>query len=157
MRPVVLPNWSVCRLPIVPSGQRIDVFPKLSVKLLQAKAELKEAAATRAPRKNRKVFITSPVVFYGIDGLFLSIFCNPVILASDWRYRFSGLNRRLGAGAKGAVAIERCGTAGDYHLGFAGTQARRACAVLRRPSSRPATGQRRRSTWRWNGSSQSEA
>ena len=35
----------------------------------------------------------------------------------------SELNRRLGAGVKGAVALERCGVAGDYRLGLAGKQA----------------------------------
>jgi len=36
----------------------------------------------------------------------------------------SELNRRLGAGVKGAVALERCGVAGDYGRGLAGKQAR---------------------------------
>ena len=36
----------------------------------------------------------------------------------------SELNRRLGDGAKGAAALERCGVAGDYGWGFAGKQAR---------------------------------
>ena len=35
----------------------------------------------------------------------------------------SELNRRLGAGVRGAVALERCGVAGDYGLGLAGKQA----------------------------------
>ena len=86
----------------------------------------------------------------------------------------SELNRRLGAVEKGAATLERCGVAGDYGRGLAGKQARCAysvprrqssrpatarcaCAFPRRPSSRPATVKRRRSTWRWNGKSQSEA
>jgi len=52
----------------------------------------------------------------------------------------SGLNRRLGAVEKGAAALERCGAAGDYGWGLGGKQARCACSVSRRPSSRPATG-----------------
>jgi len=36
----------------------------------------------------------------------------------------SELNRRLGAGAKGDWALERCGAAGDYGRGLAGKQAR---------------------------------
>jgi len=36
----------------------------------------------------------------------------------------SELNRRLGAGAKGDRALERCGVAGDYGRGLAGKQAR---------------------------------
>uniref|UniRef100_UPI0019D6D162 hypothetical protein n=1 Tax=Serpentinimonas barnesii TaxID=1458427 RepID=UPI0019D6D162 len=36
----------------------------------------------------------------------------------------SELNRRLGAVDKGAVALERCGVAGDYGRGLAGKQAR---------------------------------
>ena len=35
----------------------------------------------------------------------------------------SELNRRLGDGVKGAVALERCGVAGDYGRGLAGKQA----------------------------------
>ena len=35
----------------------------------------------------------------------------------------SELNRRLGAGVKGAAALERCGVAGDYGRGCEGTQA----------------------------------
>jgi len=50
----------------------------------------------------------------------------------------SELNRRLGAGEKGDWALERCGAAGDYGWGLAGKQALCACAVPRRPSSRPA-------------------
>ena len=69
----------------------------------------------------------------------------------------SELNRRLGAGAKGAVALERCGVAGDYGRGLGGKQARCACSVPRRPSSRPATKHRRRSARILNGRSQSEA
>ena len=61
----------------------------------------------------------------------------------------SELNRRLGAVEKGAVSLERCGAAGDYGRGLAGKQARRACVVPRRPSSRPATEQRRRSPRVW--------
>ncbi len=38
----------------------------------------------------------------------------------------SELNRRLGAGVKGAGALERCGVAGDYGWGLAGKQ---DCAV----------------------------
>ena len=41
----------------------------------------------------------------------------------------SELNRRLGAGAKGDWALERCGVAGDYGRGLAGKQARCACSV----------------------------
>jgi len=41
----------------------------------------------------------------------------------------SELNRRLGAVEKGAAALERCGFAGDYGRGLAGTQARCAFAV----------------------------
>ena len=52
----------------------------------------------------------------------------------------SELNRRLGAGVKGAVAFECCGVAGDYGRGLEGKQARCVCFVSRRPSSRPATG-----------------
>ena len=52
----------------------------------------------------------------------------------------SELNRRLGAVGQGAAALERCGAAGDYGRGLAGKQARCACSVSRRPSSRPATG-----------------
>jgi len=40
----------------------------------------------------------------------------------------SELNRRLGAVEKGAVALERCGAAGDYGRGWAGWQAA-CCAV----------------------------
>jgi len=36
----------------------------------------------------------------------------------------SELNRRLGDGAKGAWALERCGVAGDYGRGCGGKQAR---------------------------------
>ena len=43
----------------------------------------------------------------------------------------SELNRRLGAGAKGAVALERCGVAGDYGRGLAGKQALCARAAPR--------------------------
>ncbi|MBT9162937.1 MAG: hypothetical protein DDT27_01502 [Dehalococcoidia bacterium] len=35
----------------------------------------------------------------------------------------SELNRRLGAVGQGAVALERCGVAGDYGRGLAGRQA----------------------------------
>ena len=74
----------------------------------------------------------------------------------------SELNLRLGAGAKGDWALERCGVAGDYGRGLAGKRARWNASsmclnVPRRPSSRPATAPRRRSTRRWNGRSQSEA
>jgi len=69
----------------------------------------------------------------------------------------SELNRRLGAVEKGAAALERCGFAGDYGWGCAEKQARCVCSVSRRPSSRPATKQRRRSARVWNGRSQSEA
>ena len=74
----------------------------------------------------------------------------------------SELNRRLGAGVKGAAALERCGFAGDYGWSLAEKQARWNASsmclnVPRRSSSRPATGQRRRSTRRWIGRSQSEA
>ena len=51
----------------------------------------------------------------------------------------SGLNRRLGDGAKGDWALERRSVAGDYGWGLAGRQARCASVVPRRPSSRPAT------------------
>ena len=37
----------------------------------------------------------------------------------------SELNRRLGAVGNGAVALERCGVAGDYGRGLAGKQAQR--------------------------------
>ena len=69
----------------------------------------------------------------------------------------SELNRRLGAGAKCAAALERCGAAGDYGWACAGKQARCARAASRWPSSRPATVKRCRSTRRCNGRSQSEA
>ena len=69
----------------------------------------------------------------------------------------SELNRRLGDGEKGNWALEGCGVAGDYGRGCAGREARCACFVSRRPSSRPATGRRRRSAREWNGRSQSEA
>jgi len=36
----------------------------------------------------------------------------------------SGLNRRLGDGAKGAAALDCCGVAGDYGRGLAGRKAR---------------------------------
>ena len=62
----------------------------------------------------------------------------------------SELNRRLGDGVKGAVALERCGVAGDYGWGHAGTQALCACSVSRRSSSGPAIGQRRRSAKAWS-------
>jgi len=65
----------------------------------------------------------------------------------------SELNRRLGAGAKGAVALERCGVAGDYGWSWAGKQAR--CAWTFHEGQ--AAGQRRRSARRRNGRSQSEA
>ena len=58
----------------------------------------------------------------------------------------SELNRRLGAGVKGAAALGRCGVAGDYGRGLAGKQALWHCRAVGRPrSSRPVTGQRRRS------------
>ena len=38
----------------------------------------------------------------------------------------SELNRRLGAVEKGAVALERCGVAGDYGRGWAGKQTENA-------------------------------
>jgi len=41
----------------------------------------------------------------------------------------SELNRRLGAGVKGAAALERCGADGDYGWGCGGKQALCACAV----------------------------
>ena len=74
----------------------------------------------------------------------------------------SELNRRLGAGAKGDWALERCGVAGDYGRCCAGKQARWNASLMclnvpRRPSSRPASGQRRRSARMLNGRSQSEA
>ena len=50
----------------------------------------------------------------------------------------SELNRRLGAVGKGAVALERCGAAGDYGRGLAGKQAR--CAG--RWADRGAAGQK---------------
>jgi len=76
----------------------------------------------------------------------------------------SELNRRLGAVGQGAAALEHCDVAGDYGWGLAGKQARCACSVSRRSSSRPAigakclrrvqmakqTGQRRRSARAWN-------
>ena len=72
--------------------------------------------------------------------------------------RSSELNRRLGDGVKGAVAFECCGVAGDYGWGCGGTQALWHCRAVGRPrSSRPETGQRRRSPREWNSSSQSEA
>ena len=52
----------------------------------------------------------------------------------------SELNRRLGDGEKGNWALERYGVAGNYGRGLAGKQARCACSVSRRPSSRPANG-----------------
>jgi len=42
----------------------------------------------------------------------------------------SELNRRLGDGVKGAAALERCGVAGDYDLGWAGWQAACCAAAL---------------------------
>ena len=42
----------------------------------------------------------------------------------------SELNRRLGAVMKGAVALERCGFAGDYGRGCAGRQARRNASAM---------------------------
>jgi len=42
----------------------------------------------------------------------------------------SELNRRLGDGEKGAVALERCGVAGDYGWGCAGKQARRKASSV---------------------------
>jgi len=54
----------------------------------------------------------------------------------------SELNRRLGVVGQGAAALECCGAAGDHGWGLAGRQAQCACFVLRRSSSRPATGQR---------------
>jgi len=42
----------------------------------------------------------------------------------------SELNRRLGDGVKGAVALERCGAAGDYGWGVAGRQARRKASSM---------------------------
>jgi len=42
----------------------------------------------------------------------------------------SELNRRLGDGAKGDWALERCGAAGDYGRGLAGRQARRKASVV---------------------------
>jgi len=55
----------------------------------------------------------------------------------------SELNRRLGDGVKGAVALERCGVAGDYGWSLAGKQARWNASAMclnvpRRPSSRAA-------------------
>ena len=70
----------------------------------------------------------------------------------------SELNRRLGAGVKGAVAFERCGVAGDYGRGCGGRQAKDAARTIPRwPSSRPATGKHSRSARMWNGRSQTEA
>jgi len=58
----------------------------------------------------------------------------------------SELNRRLGAVGQGAAALERCGVAGDYGRGCGGRQAKDAARTIPRwPSSRPATGLRRRS------------
>ena len=42
----------------------------------------------------------------------------------------SELNRRLGDGEKGAVALERCGFAGDYGLDLAGRQERRKASSV---------------------------
>jgi len=42
----------------------------------------------------------------------------------------SELNRRLGAVEKGAVALERCGVAGDYGWSLAGRQARRKAGAV---------------------------
>ena len=42
----------------------------------------------------------------------------------------SELNRRLGAVGEGAVALERCGVAGDYGRGLAGKQARRKASSV---------------------------
>jgi len=42
----------------------------------------------------------------------------------------SELNRRLGAGAKGDWALERCGAAGDYGWDWAGRQARRKASSV---------------------------
>jgi len=74
----------------------------------------------------------------------------------------SELNRRLGAVGRGAAALERCGAAGDYGLGWAGWQAA-CCAVAleeskldvpgggQRPgSSRPAIEKRSRSARAWS-------
>ena len=66
----------------------------------------------------------------------------------------SELNRRLGAVGKGVPALECCGVAEDYGCGWAGKQARCACFVSRRPSSRPATKQRRRSAGAWSAETQ---
>jgi len=54
----------------------------------------------------------------------------------------SELNRRLGAGVKGAAALERCGIAGDYGWGLAGKQAQSACAAPKWQSSRRALPER---------------
>jgi len=42
----------------------------------------------------------------------------------------SELNRRLGAVGQGAVALERCGFAGDYGLDLAGRQERRKASSV---------------------------
>ena len=42
----------------------------------------------------------------------------------------SELNRRLGDGAKGDWALERCGVAGDYGRGCAGKQTRRKASSM---------------------------
>ena len=53
----------------------------------------------------------------------------------------SGLNRRLGAGGKGAVALECCGVAGDCGRCLAGKQERwNASAMCLNVPRRPATG-----------------
>jgi len=63
----------------------------------------------------------------------------------------SELNRRLGDGAKGAWALERCGVTGDYGWGCGGRQAKDAASTIPRwPSSRPATRKRSRSARRWS-------
>jgi len=73
------------------------------------------------------------------------VFAKPNVEVNRRAEGTSELNRRLGDGAKGAAALVCCGVAGDYGRGLAGKQALCACAVPRRPSSRPATGQRSRS------------
>ena len=62
----------------------------------------------------------------------------------------SELNSSLGAGGKGAGALERCGFAGDFGRSLAGRQARCARVVRRWQSSRPANGQHCRSARAWN-------
>jgi len=108
------------------------------------------------------VLICAPHSLHLVIAIFHSPVCQPSSIAPNVEVNrraegTSELNRRLGAGEKGDWALERCGVAGDYGRGFAGKQARCACSVSRRTSSRPATKQRRRSTRRWSGRSQSEA